>query len=130
MSDDSSHYRGRSRLCPFTLKALPIPGEIVMAITPPGAGASELVAFAIVDELIRTLVDLQILTPADTAAMIDRITTNVAKTNSATGDAAIPVLHEMFREYRTRYGEALRETSKQTDAKKHEKDLSRPEYKI
>lgn len=74
-----------------------------MVTNPPDAGVRDVVAFALIDELIRTLVDTGILAPAEAAAMIDRVTSSLASTTDLeTRDTAFPILHEMFREYRTR----------------------------
>ena len=71
-----------------------------MATKPPGAGVSELVAFALIDGLLRRLVAQQTIMAADAANMIEGIISDVRALNLSTGERAIPVLEEMLREYR------------------------------
>lgn len=75
-----------------------------MITKPPGAGVSEFVAFAILDELIRTLVDSGQLTRNEAADMIGRVLTRVSGTNVGPAKQAVRVLKEMLDEYRKQTG--------------------------
>jgi polyhydroxyalkanoate synthesis regulator phasin len=75
-----------------------------MANKPPGTNVSDFVAFAILDELIRTFVDHGDLTHHEAAAMLERVIANVRAHNASAAGAAIAALEEMLREYR-RHGE-------------------------
>ena len=67
---------------------------------PPTVVVSDQIAFAVVDELIRTFVDHGDLTHAEAAAMLDRVINNVRALKFGAIDKAIPILEEMRREYR------------------------------
>lgn len=72
-----------------------------MASKPPGTGATDLAAFALVEELIRTLViEAAVFIPRDAAKLIDRAASNIREMKLAAGEKAIAALDEMGREYR------------------------------
>ena len=66
-----------------------------MVTKPPGSGVSEFVAFALLDELIRTL-----LGKDDAAALIGRTITSLEGMTPGLRDKALIVLKEMLHEYR------------------------------
>jgi polyhydroxyalkanoate synthesis regulator phasin len=82
-----------------------------MTTTSAGAGVSDFVAFAVLDELIRTFVDHGDLTGHEAASMLDRVIANVRAMKVDAGDKAIPVLERMRDEYRQPTGRAERESS-------------------
>lgn len=65
-----------------------------MPTKPPGATVSEFIAFAVIDELIRST-----MTKEQAAALLSRALTNVRGVNVHVRDQAIPVMEEMLREY-------------------------------
>ena len=69
-----------------------------MATTPPRVAVSDLVTFAVLDELIRTFVDHGDLTGHEAASMLDRVIANVRAMNVDGGGKAI--LETMRDEYR------------------------------
>ena len=75
-----------------------------MVAHPPGAGVSEFIAFAILDELIRTLVDAGRLTRSDAAGIIERVLDRVRGSTIGPVDKAVRVLKEMLDEYRKQTG--------------------------
>ena len=60
-----------------------------MATAPPRVGVSDLVTFAVLDELIRTFVDHGDLTGHEAASMLDRVIANVRAMNVDAGGKAI-----------------------------------------
>jgi hypothetical protein len=67
---------------------------------PPGAGVSELVAFSLIDGLIRGLVARNVISSSDAADLISGVVEDVRLLKLAAGRQAIPVLEEMLDEYR------------------------------
>ena len=71
-----------------------------MGTKPPAPGPSGLLAFALLDELIRTLVDKGNVSPNEAAAMLERTIANIRSLNLAIGPEAVSVLNKMLHEYR------------------------------
>lgn len=71
-----------------------------MTTTSSGVRGDDSVAFAVLDELIRTFVDHGDLTGHEAASMLDRVIANVRVNNGGSEKTAIPVLKRMRDEYR------------------------------
>ncbi len=65
---------------------------------PPGLNEASYTTFAIMDELIRTLVEKDLFSPADAIGVLSRTLENLDR-GRATTVHAIPVIEEMIREY-------------------------------
>ena len=68
-------------------------------MNPPGTEDSAFFAFAVVDELIRTLVDKGVLNSGDTVAMFERTVETMRNINRLQSTRCIPIAEEMIREY-------------------------------
>ena len=69
---------------------------------PPETGPSAFIAFAVVNELLRTLVAKGTLEPADAAALLERAVDSVRGPIRHAADEAITVMQEMRSEYQGR----------------------------
>ena len=67
---------------------------------PPGTETAALVAFSVVDGLLRRLVRQQTITPSEAADMIDGLIADLGNSTLHAAKGAVPVLTEMLQEYR------------------------------
>jgi polyhydroxyalkanoate synthesis regulator phasin len=73
-----------------------------MPIEPPGTEPAALIAFSLVESLLRRLVEQETLAPEEAADMLADIIAEIKLANLSGAEAAIPVLEEMLQEYRRR----------------------------
>jgi len=71
-----------------------------MAVRSPGTETAAVVAFSIVDALLRQLVAQQTILPEEAVDMLSGIITDLQSSTYAAAKPAIPVLEEMLQEYR------------------------------